>query len=191
MRDSAFVSVVDTEPVIKLEPGAEVATVAAPAAAEPDEHVLVREAEEAARLAELRDEGFTAQEAQLFLRITNRGLEPLLPAHWEVDFATAPGKLFFPEKGNQVGHIDSLSLRGTFVATKKLQELVTLGGTVRGRIESRRDPEDRVMDALRKYIQWSVDDVKESSECPKTREKRFLLTRLQTISSILRSTHAS
>ena len=163
LRDPAPVEP-ESEPAIKVEPGEEPAAVtAAPAPAVVDEDVLVREAHEAERLAELRDEGFTPQEAQLFLRIRNRGHEPLLPAHWEVDFATAPTKLFFPEHGNQVGHIDSLALRGTFVATKALQELVQLGATVRGRVESRRDPEDRVVDALRKYVQWSVADVRESN----------------------------
>lgn len=129
------------------------------------EYYLIREANEEQQLAELEEEGFTHQEAQLFLRIRNRGLEPLLPAHWEVDFSTMPGSLFFPEKGNQVGHIDSVSLEGTFQATNALQALVMLGSTVRGRIENKRDPEDRVMAALKKYVQWSVEDVKASSRC--------------------------
>lgn len=128
-----------------------------------EEYSLIREADEEQQQAELQAEGFTAQEAQLFLRIRNRGLEPLLPAHWEVDFSTMPGSLFFPDKGIQVGHIDSLSLQGTFQATNALQALVMLGSTVRGRIEVSRDPEDRVVAALKKYIQWTVDDVKTSS----------------------------
>jgi hypothetical protein len=130
-----------------------------------EEYTLIKEAGEEQQLDELRGEGFTLQEAQLFLRMRNRGLEPLLPAHWEVDFPTMPEKLFFSDKGNQVGHIDSVSLEGTFQATNALQALVMLGSTVRGRIESKRDPEDRVMAALKKYIQWSVDDVKTSSRC--------------------------
>lgn len=129
-----------------------------------EEYSLVREAAESQQLDDLRDEGFALQEAQLFIRMRNRGLEPLLPAHWEVDFPTMPEALFFSDKGNQVGHIDSVSLEGTFQATNALQALVMLGGTVRGRIESKRDPEDRVMAALKKYIQWSVDDVKASSK---------------------------
>ena len=128
-----------------------------------EEYSLIREADEEQQQAELQAEGFTAQEAQLFLRIRNRGLEPLLPAHWEVDFSTMPGSLFFPDKGIQVGHIDSLSLQGTFQATNALQALVMLGSTVRGRVEVSRDPEDRVVAALKKYIQWTVDDVKTSS----------------------------
>ncbi|KAA8901429.1 hypothetical protein FN846DRAFT_781170 [Sphaerosporella brunnea] len=144
-------------------------TNASSVAADPDEAVgqeeytLVKEADEEQQLDELRAEGFTLQEAQLFIRMRNRGLEPLLPAHWEVDFPTMPEKLFFPDKGNQVGHIDSVSLEGTFQATNALQALVMLGSNVRGRIEIKRDPEDRVMAALKKYIQWSVDDVKSSN----------------------------
>lgn len=134
-----------------------------------EEYSLIREADEEQQQAELQAEGFTAQEAQLFLRIRNRGLEPLLPAHWEVDFSTMPGSLFFPDKGIQVGHIDSLSLQGTFQATNALQALVMLGSTVRGRIEVSRDPEDRVVAALRKYIQWTVDDVKTSSTYSQSR----------------------
>jgi hypothetical protein len=130
-----------------------------------EEYTLIKEANEEQQLDELRAEGFTLQEAQLFIRMRNRGLEPLLPAHWEVDFPTMPEKLFFSDKGNQVGHIDSVSLEGTFQATSALQAVVMLGSTVRGRIESKRDPEDRVMAALKKYIQWSVDDVKTSSRC--------------------------
>jgi hypothetical protein len=130
-----------------------------------EEYALIKEANEEQQLDELRAEGFTLQEAQLFIRMRNRGLEPLLPAHWEVDFPTMPEKLFFSDKGNQVGHIDSVSLEGTFQATNALQAVVMLGSTVRGRIESKRDPEDRVMAALKKYIQWSVDDVKTSSRC--------------------------
>ncbi|KAF8537614.1 hypothetical protein BDD12DRAFT_846037 [Trichophaea hybrida] len=127
------------------------------------EFSLICEADEEQQLAELQGEGFAYQEAQLFLRIRNRGLEPLLPAHWEVDFSTMPGSLFFSEKGNQVGHIDSVSLEGTFQATNALQALVMLGSTVRGSMEGKRDPEDKVMTGLKKYIQWSVEDVKASN----------------------------
>ncbi|KAI5799579.1 hypothetical protein FPQ18DRAFT_399512, partial [Pyronema domesticum] len=127
-----------------------------------EEYSILREAKDEADAEELRNEGFTEQEAQLFLRIRNRGLEPLMPAHWQVDFPTMPTGLFFPEKGIQVGHIDSVSLENSFQATNALAALVRMGVEVRGRIEGEKDPEERVVAALKKYIQWSVDDVTNS-----------------------------
>jgi hypothetical protein len=131
-----------------------------------EEYSILREAKDEADAEELRNEGFTEQEAQLFLRIRNRGLEPLMPAHWQVDFPTMPTGLFFPEKGIQVGHIDSVSLENSFQATNALAALVRMGVEVRGRIEGEKDPEERVVAALKKYIQWSVDDVTNSSLYP-------------------------
>ncbi|KAI5795547.1 hypothetical protein EDC01DRAFT_614694 [Geopyxis carbonaria] len=104
------------------------------------------------------EHGFTNQEAQLFLRIKNRGFEPLMPAHWQVDFGTMPDNLFFA--AHEVGHIDSITLHGTFKATSAFQALVNLGGLVRTKQEVRKDPEEMILGVLRKYIVWSVEDVR-------------------------------
>lgn len=136
---------------VKEESGAETEAVSG----EDDE-----DGDDAQTLTELSEEGFTPQEAALFLRIRNRSLEPLMPAHWQVDFSTMPDNLFFPADENVVGHIDSITLEGTFVATSAFQALVGLGTVVRGKIESKRDPEERVCASLKKYIQWSVEDVR-------------------------------
>ncbi|TGZ83369.1 hypothetical protein EX30DRAFT_329539 [Ascodesmis nigricans] len=105
--------------------------------------------------------GFSLQEALLFLRIRNRGHEPLMPAHWQVDFGTMPDSLFFDaEVANEVGHIDSITLDGTFSATNAFRGLVGLGCIVRGKMEAKKDPEDRILAEIRKYVRWSVEDVK-------------------------------
>lgn len=110
---------------------------------------------------------FSLQEALLFLRIRNRGYEPLMPAHWQVDFGTMPDSLFFnAEVANEVGHIDSITLDGTFSATNAFRGLVALGAIVRGKMEAKKDPEDRVLAAVRKYVRWSVEDVKKRKLFP-------------------------
>ena len=123
--------------------------------------------EDSVRIAALREEeGFTKQEAELFLRIQNRGLEPIMPKHWQPDFETMPDKLFFPEEGNEPGYIDSLKVEGTFVGSAAMKALIGMGPLARGRIEAKRDPEDRVLAGIKKYIQWSVEDVENSSRSP-------------------------
>ena len=83
-----------------------------------------------------------------------------MPAHWQVDFNTMPDNLFFPAAENAVGHIDSITLSGTFNATCAFQNVVNLGALVRGKLEAKKDPEERVVQVCRKYIQWSVEDVR-------------------------------
>ena len=103
-------------------------------------------------------EGFSKQEAALFLRIRKRGLEPLMPAHWKTDFPTMPRKLFFPEGAE--GHIDSITLKGTVSATTAFQRIFVLGSFVRAKMETKRRPEEKILADLKRYVQWSVGDVR-------------------------------
>jgi len=106
------------------------------------------------------DEGFSPQEAALFLRIRKRGLEPLMPAHWRIDFPTMPSKLFFPAEEDAVGQIDSITLEGTISATAAFQRVFNLGSFVRAKMEQKRKPEERILADLKRYVQWSVGDVR-------------------------------
>ncbi|RPB05940.1 hypothetical protein L873DRAFT_1661217 [Choiromyces venosus 120613-1] len=115
-------------------------------------------AEDAEDLAELLHDGFSLQEAALFQRIQKRGLEPLMPAHWQVDFSTMPDHLF--SAADDPAYIEAVTLDGTFNATTAFQTLVNLGGFVRGKLEGKQDAESKIVTSLRKYIQWSVDDAK-------------------------------
>ncbi|CUS14305.1 unnamed protein product [Tuber aestivum] len=108
--------------------------------------------------AELLRNGFSLQEAALFQRIQKRGLEPLMPAHWQVDFSTMPDHLF--TAADDPAYIESVTLDGTFNATTAFQTMVNLGGFVRGKLEGKHDAEAKIVSSLRKYIQWSVDDAK-------------------------------
>ncbi|KAI5842987.1 hypothetical protein DFP73DRAFT_585641 [Morchella snyderi] len=105
---------------------------------------------------ELRREGFSNDEATLFQRIRRRGLEPLMPAHWQVDFATMPDNLFQEPDTSAV--IEGLSPEGTFAATAAFQAMVNLGAGVRGKLETRREVEGRILSVLRRYICWAVED---------------------------------
>lgn len=71
-----------------------------------------------------------------------------------------PDNLFFPAAENAVGHIDSITLSGTFNATCAFQNVVNMGALVRGKMEAKKGCEERVVQACRKYIQWSVEDVR-------------------------------
>ncbi|CAZ83036.1 unnamed protein product [Tuber melanosporum] len=115
-------------------------------------------AEDAEDFAELLRDGFSLQEAALFQRIQKRGFEPLMPAHWQVDFSTMPDHLF--TAADDPAYIESITLDGTFNATTAFQTLVNLGGFVRGKLEGKHDAEAKIVSSLRKYIQWSVDDAK-------------------------------
>jgi hypothetical protein len=117
--------------------------------------------DEAWLIQELHDEeGFSPQEAALFLRIRKRGLEPLMPAHWKIDFPTMPSKLFFPTEDDAVGQIDSITLGGTTSATTAFQRVFNLGSSVRAKMERGRKPEERILADLKRYVQWSVGDIR-------------------------------
>lgn len=109
--------------------------------------------------AELLRDGFSAHEAALFQHIRRRGLEPLMPAHWQVDFATMPDNLFTGP--DDPAYIEALTLDGTFNATAAFQAVVSLGALVRGKLETHQDAENKILWSMRKYIQWSIDDAKQ------------------------------
>lgn len=105
---------------------------------------------------ELTRDGFSLQEAELFQHIRKRGLEPLMPAHWQVDFGTMPDNLF--AEPEDPAYIDAIKPDGTFNATAAFQAVVNLGAAVRGKLETDQDAESKVVFGLKKYIQWSLDD---------------------------------
>lgn len=108
---------------------------------------------------ELTREGFSFQEAELFQHIRKRGLEPLMPAHWQVDFNTMPDNLF--SEPEDPAYIDAVTPDGTFNATAAFQAVVNLGAAVRAKLETDQDAESKVLFGLKKYIQWSLDDAKQ------------------------------
>lgn len=108
---------------------------------------------------ELTREGFSFQEAELFQHIRKRGLEPLMPAHWQVDFNTMPDNLF--SEPEDPAYIDAVTPDGTFNATAAFQAMVNLGAAVRAKLETDQDAEGKVLFGVKKYIQWSLDDAKQ------------------------------
>lgn len=130
--------------------------------------------QDAEDFAELLRDGFSLHEAALFQRIRKRGLEPLMPAHWQVDFATMPDNLFL--SGEDPAYIEALTLDGTFNATVAFQALVNLGAGVRGKLEAHHDVESKILLSLRKYIQWSIDDAKQGMADWRIINEGFILT---------------
>ncbi|OLL23183.1 hypothetical protein NEOLI_004035 [Neolecta irregularis DAH-3] len=83
---------------------------------------------------------FSPRMLDLFLKIQKRGLEPLLPASWRIDFPLLSPDLFFPENVQKIIPIramnpgDANEFRGRFA----LDKLQLLGRSVRGRLDRNR-----------------------------------------------------
>ncbi|KAI9721958.1 MAG: hypothetical protein M1812_001916 [Candelaria pacifica] len=99
--------------------------------------------------------GWADGEVELYQKLTMRGFEPLLPTLWAADFRTIPARLFASNEQHTL--INSVS-GNDFRAIKALRNLLTLGGRVRSKIESGRNPEEMMRHEMTKYIQWSHQD---------------------------------
>ncbi|KFY17071.1 hypothetical protein V492_00931 [Pseudogymnoascus sp. VKM F-4246] len=94
-------------------------------------------------------------EQALFEELKQRGLQPLLPAHWRSDFRTVPPALFSydPEET----FINSAS-GNDFRGSTALLSLVTLGSRVRSIIGGSRTREEVIRKEIENYIKWAEFD---------------------------------
>ena len=115
------------------------------------------------RLAEvrhLRSKGWRESDIALFRKISLRGFEPLLPAHWRIDFNNLPGSLFTRKldqayvKTLEQNPRQACNLR----ATKALWSLIELGAQVRDDILLGLQPHRRIARVFKHCLDWVLDD---------------------------------
>jgi hypothetical protein len=106
-------------------------------------------------LERIKEGDWHKDEITLFQKLSLRGLEPLLPAHWSFDFRTCPSTIFSDKK--EETFINSQS-GNEFRATNALSSLVTLGGRVRALLECHKPQEQLIKKELENYIKWSERD---------------------------------
>lgn len=107
---------------------------------------------------ELRDTGWSEDAVFLFQKLAMRGMEPLLPDDWFVDFAALPGDLF-------TNNIDKAFIRpvhGSYYrAQRALRNLIDLGGRVRDAWHTRapvRTPAYQINRFIEQYTAWAMKD---------------------------------
>jgi hypothetical protein len=98
-------------------------------------------------------------EEGLLHHLGRRGLEPLLPAAWMVDFKTFPYDLFVtdPEEFPLVTNMYEKQFR----AIRALRDLIEVGHNVRDQVQSRSKQakiQQTIAKALSDYIQWALAD---------------------------------
>lgn len=122
---------------------------------------------------------YNETEQDLFIRLSMRGFEPVLPSHWKFDFPTLPLSLFpDPSLGlDPLLQIFSSEFYGksmiktyvlltcwitthTRLAIKSLANLFSLGGRVRDCKILRKKPEALIRHSIKDYIRWAMRDAK-------------------------------
>ncbi|KAI9815386.1 MAG: hypothetical protein M1826_002062 [Phylliscum demangeonii] len=98
---------------------------------------------------------WTEDERTLYRHICMRGFEPLLPAHWSLDFSTFPLVLFSRDRARTV--INSLS-GNDFRASKALMSLTRLGARVRALVSAGRNPSVAMHREFLNYVNWAAQD---------------------------------
>lgn len=104
----------------------------------------------------MRAAGWIDDHITLVQHIAMRGLEPLLPQYYKMDFKYLPDALF--EKGDDAF---VRSVRGEhFKGIKALEKLFELGGRVRDCVllEGNITPEQQVKRSLKAFIKWADTD---------------------------------
>ncbi|GAB7346803.1 hypothetical protein MBLNU459_g1901t1 [Dothideomycetes sp. NU459] len=108
--------------------------------------------------AQLLTNGWPADSITLIQKLHQRGYEPLLPAHWQMDFKFLPNELFSNSTElSQAPFINSISGRD-FHATKALDRLLQLGPKIRDKVTCRKRPDPLVKKELREYMRWARAD---------------------------------
>ncbi|PLB47289.1 hypothetical protein P170DRAFT_413116 [Aspergillus steynii IBT 23096] len=106
----------------------------------------------------LPDNMFNGAEHDLYVRLSMRGFEPVLPSHWKFDFPTLPVSLF-PDP--TLGFEPMLQIFASeFYAIKSLGTLFSLGGRVRDCKILRKKPEPLIRHAIKGYIKWAMRDAR-------------------------------
>lgn len=106
-------------------------------------------------LERIKEGDWHEDEITLFQKLSLRGLEPLLPAHWSFDFRTCPSTIFSSKEEETFINAQS---GNEFRATNALSSLVTLGGRVRALLECHRPQEQLIRKELENYVKWSERD---------------------------------
>lgn len=107
--------------------------------------------------------GWPIDTTQLVQKLHQRGREPILPAHWKMDFHDLPDGLFLTQeissdREDRQAFIRSLGALSDFKATKALSSLFQLPGRARDKVHMRLDPERLVASGINKYITWAYND---------------------------------
>lgn len=118
----------------------------------------------------LRSLGWPEDTLPLVQKLHQRGREPILPAHWAMDFPFLPEALFSPDSSRTF--ITSLGGKSDFHATKALNALFQMSGRGRDKAKSKRAPESFLKNEVRKYIEWGYADARLSKSMAFTTSSR-------------------
>lgn len=107
--------------------------------------------------------------ALLFTRIQHRGMQPLFPASWKIDFLGLPSTLFVQNNSNFKPPICSMNNTdsGEFRGKLAFKRLVFLGRDIRDRIQLNKEYrlpydslaiEPHILNELKRFQQWMKKD---------------------------------
>ncbi|KAF1817529.1 hypothetical protein P152DRAFT_469949 [Eremomyces bilateralis CBS 781.70] len=102
--------------------------------------------------------GWKYEAMELFLKLSMRGYEPLLPHDWQLDFDGFPSVLFEPL--SEPAYIRNAT-GSEFRALKALEDIINIGPRVRDAFElsvQQRTAERVLTDAINRYALWAFKD---------------------------------
>ncbi|KAF1347129.1 hypothetical protein BDV97DRAFT_371644 [Delphinella strobiligena] len=103
--------------------------------------------------------GWPEDTVTLIRRLHQRGHEPILPAHWTMDFPTLPDALFMPDEDYEdQAAIRSLGGQSDFRTTKALGLLFKVPSRARDKLRSKLAPEVLISQGIIDYIAWAYAD---------------------------------
>lgn len=105
---------------------------------------------------ELRANGWNDDYIVLMHKISMRGFEPLMPAHWKFGFSFMPDALFSDTDDAFV----SSARADHFRASREFEKLLEMGSRVRDRIteKGRTRPEQQSCNQVRTFLRWAEKD---------------------------------
>ena len=118
----------------------------------------------------IRRHGWPEDTTELLQKLHHRGHEPLLPAHWSMDFPYLPAGLFCPlpplalddddDEDHETAYIRSLGYGkiSDFHATKALGNLIHLPSRARDLLRAGVAPEKFIEKAIAAYFTWAYQD---------------------------------
>ena len=106
---------------------------------------------------DVRFQDFSAEEIWLFNKLSRRGMEPLLPAAWQLDFDSFPDDLFSEDENE--AFISNVNTTVT-EATQELATLVDAGPRCRDALNRDQVPERPLKRGIERYNKWALRDAK-------------------------------
>lgn len=103
--------------------------------------------------------GWPVDTVTLIQRLHQRGHEPILPAHWAMDFPTFPDALFMPDRDHESqAFIRALGGQSDFRSTRALGLLCKVPSLARDKVRSKLAPETLMSQGIIDYIAWAYAD---------------------------------